>query len=174
MHTIMSVCSDKLMRTTLWPDALAMAMQSEVLPTPGLPSSRMGLCSCRPRSTRMTFLAVVGACRAKSSLAGTACAPFLMVNGQRGRPNLSPLSIPSSCPASSCCCCCLSYRWMMPCVRNTCSSKRVRSSAGSCARRNSKHCFFILAFWSTPTTAVDGCDDDEEEDEATRRREEGP
>ncbi len=173
MHTIMSVCSDKLMRTTLWPDALAMAMQSEVLPTPGLPSSRMGLCSCRPRSTRMTFLAVVGACRAKSSLAGTACAPFLMVNGQRGRPNLSPLSIPSSCPASSCCCC-LSYRWMMPCVRNTCSSKRVRSSAGSCARRNSKHCFFILAFWSTPTTAVDGCDDDEEEDEATRRREEGP
>lgn len=44
----MSVCSERLMRTTLWPDALAIAMQSEVLPTPGLPSRRMGLRSCRP------------------------------------------------------------------------------------------------------------------------------
>ena len=60
-RSAMSVCSDRLMRTSGCPIACATAVISDVLPTPGEPSSRIGLCSCSARSTRFRFEHVVGA-----------------------------------------------------------------------------------------------------------------
>ena len=48
----MSVCSERLMRTRLCPEALASAEMRLVLPTPGLPSSKMDWGSCSARITR--------------------------------------------------------------------------------------------------------------------------
>ena len=62
-----SLCSDRLMVTSLLPLALASASTSDVLPTPGLPSMRMGLAPCcMPRSTRSRLQRAVGAPRKKA------------------------------------------------------------------------------------------------------------
>ena len=57
----LTVCSDKLILISSCPDALAIAVTKLVLPTPGDPSSKIGLGSCRPRNTRTAFWDVVGA-----------------------------------------------------------------------------------------------------------------
>ena len=59
----LTVCSDRLMRTSSFPVALAMAATRLVFPTPGDPSSRRGRGSCRPRSTLWALTQVVGAWR---------------------------------------------------------------------------------------------------------------
>ncbi|KAH7374285.1 hypothetical protein BKA66DRAFT_367990, partial [Pyrenochaeta sp. MPI-SDFR-AT-0127] len=56
-----SVCSDRLSRVRGFPMALARAVTSVVLPTPGFPSRRIGFASCKARTTRMAFERVVGA-----------------------------------------------------------------------------------------------------------------
>ncbi|EGW30735.1 uncharacterized protein SPAPADRAFT_141939 [Spathaspora passalidarum NRRL Y-27907] len=58
-----SVCSDKLIRTKGLPVALANAVTKSVLPTPGLPSNKIGLWTCMARITLMALDAVVGACK---------------------------------------------------------------------------------------------------------------
>ena len=60
-RSAMSVCSERLMRTMGCPITCAIAMMRDVLPTPGEPSRRMGLCSCSARSTRLRLEHVVGA-----------------------------------------------------------------------------------------------------------------
>ncbi len=62
-----SVCSDKLIRVKSFPVALASADIKLVLPTPGLPSKRIGLFTCIALTTRIVLAAVVGALKLKSS-----------------------------------------------------------------------------------------------------------
>ncbi|EOA83506.1 uncharacterized protein SETTUDRAFT_95224, partial [Exserohilum turcica Et28A] len=64
-RSIRSVCSDKLRRVNGFPMAFASAVTSVVLPTPGFPSSKIGLGNCRARTTRMALERVVGASSAK-------------------------------------------------------------------------------------------------------------
>ena len=66
-----SLCSDRLMLTSPLPLALASASTSDVMPTPGLPSMRMGLAPCcMPRSTRSRLQRAVGAPREKEGTLG--------------------------------------------------------------------------------------------------------
>lgn len=58
---LLTVCSDRLILTTWWPDALASAVTRLVFPTPGDPSRRIGHKSCNPRKRRWIFMDVVGA-----------------------------------------------------------------------------------------------------------------
>ncbi|EGV61435.1 hypothetical protein CANTEDRAFT_108873 [Yamadazyma tenuis ATCC 10573] len=67
-RSIKSVCSDKLIRIKSFPVALAMAEIKSVFPTPGLPSNKIGLCTCIASITRMALDEVVGACNKKSSI----------------------------------------------------------------------------------------------------------
>lgn len=60
----LTVCSDKLTRTSVLPEALAKARTRLVLPTPGEPSSRMGLLSFVALKSRWAFMAVVPALNA--------------------------------------------------------------------------------------------------------------
>lgn len=57
----LTVCSDKLIRTSVLPEALAKAPTKLVLPTPGEPSSRMGLFSFVALKSLWAFIAVVPA-----------------------------------------------------------------------------------------------------------------
>ncbi|KAB8242217.1 hypothetical protein BDV35DRAFT_384258 [Aspergillus flavus] len=62
-RSVRSVCSERLIRVRGFPSALARAVTSVVLPTPGLPSSRIGLESCKPRAILTELAIVVGASR---------------------------------------------------------------------------------------------------------------
>ena len=64
-RSIRSVCSERLRRVKGLPIALARAVTSVVLPTPGLPSNKIGFGSCRARITRIALERVVGASSAK-------------------------------------------------------------------------------------------------------------
>jgi hypothetical protein len=57
----MSVCSLRLMRTSLCPAALARAATRLVFPTPGEPSNKIGLASCIARRRRAVLRRVEGA-----------------------------------------------------------------------------------------------------------------
>lgn len=59
--TQLTVCSDKLIRTRVLPEALANAPTKLVLPTPGEPSRRIGLFSFVALKSRWAFIAVVPA-----------------------------------------------------------------------------------------------------------------
>lgn len=59
-----TVCSERLILMSWFPEALASAATRLVLPTPGEPSSRMGLWSFSARKILMVFTAVVPAPRA--------------------------------------------------------------------------------------------------------------
>lgn len=59
-----TVCSDRLIRTRRFPEALASAATKLVLPTPGEPSSKTGLCSFRALRSRWALTAVVPAAMA--------------------------------------------------------------------------------------------------------------
>mmetsp|Transcript_31942 Transcript_31942/g.53420 ORF Transcript_31942/g.53420 Transcript_31942/m.53420 type:complete len:203 (-) Transcript_31942:182-790(-) len=61
----MSVCSERLIRTSLWPEAAASAETKLVLPTPGEPSRRIGFFNCMALNTRKTLRDVVGAVMSK-------------------------------------------------------------------------------------------------------------
>ncbi|KAH3671434.1 hypothetical protein WICMUC_004614 [Wickerhamomyces mucosus] len=62
-----SVCSDRLIRVSAFPVAFARADTKLVLPTPGLPSNRIGFLTCIALTTRMALAAVVGALKLKLS-----------------------------------------------------------------------------------------------------------
>lgn len=57
----LTVCSDKLIRTSVLPEALAKAPTKLVLPTPGEPSRRMGLFNFVALKSLWAFMAVVPA-----------------------------------------------------------------------------------------------------------------
>lgn len=63
MHRLpmLTVCSDKLIRTRVFPEAFANAATKLVLPTPGEPSRRMGLFSLAALKSLWAFIAVVPA-----------------------------------------------------------------------------------------------------------------
>lgn len=63
IHNTLTVCSDRLILISSWPDALAMAPTRLVFPTPGEPSRRIGRGSWRARNTRWAFWEVVGELR---------------------------------------------------------------------------------------------------------------
>lgn len=60
----LTVCSDRLILTSWFPEALASAATRLVFPTPGEPSSSTGLCSFRARKSLWAFMAAVPAVRA--------------------------------------------------------------------------------------------------------------
>eukprot|EP00962_Isochrysis_galbana_P005086 scaffold1394_cov109-Isochrysis_galbana.AAC.29 len=103
-RSIRSVCSDRLMRTTGWPHAAPSAWTSDVLPTPGLPSSRTGLRSCIARKTRNALARGVGA----ASEMGAGVGGTVPIGTKKGaRPNRRATSPavpsvgPGTCPGSN-------------------------------------------------------------------------
>ncbi|PYI25267.1 hypothetical protein BP00DRAFT_302447, partial [Aspergillus indologenus CBS 114.80] len=60
-RSVRSVCSERLIRVSGFPRALASAVTSVVFPTPGLPSRRIGFGSCNPRAILTELPIVVGA-----------------------------------------------------------------------------------------------------------------
>eukprot|EP00982_Pelagococcus_subviridis_P002018 15649-Pelagococcus_subviridis.AAC.2 len=99
----MSVCSLKLTRTSSCPDAFASAAMSDVLPTPGEPSSKIGFVSCIARRTRAALRRVDGAVSSNdASLEAEAARPRGIVNGEMPKTPLASMKTPSpdEAPAS--------------------------------------------------------------------------
>lgn len=61
--SIHTVCSDKLIRTKPCPVTFAKVLTRLVFPTPGLPSSKIGLGNCIARSIFATLAFGVAACK---------------------------------------------------------------------------------------------------------------
>ena len=95
----MSVCSLRLTRVKRCPAALANALIRDVFPTPGEPSSKMGLVSCMARSTRAAFRRAEGAVSSNSAFtaptASRGSAPRGTANGATPKTASSSTNAPS-------------------------------------------------------------------------------